>query len=209
MGRTMPAGIEHYRKNDASNINTFMEKYYVYEYLRKDGTPYYIGKGTGFRAYAKNRAYKPSDKSRIQIIKENLTEQEAWDYEIELIAMYGRKDLGTGILKNKTDGGEGGSWSEERKLKLSITNKGRTPWNKGLTSDIDDRVLNNSIERSKVRYSEETKKAFRKPKSEQGKANMSLGQKGKKYPKVPCKHCGLLYPSNSMASHLRKHKGDQ
>jgi hypothetical protein len=92
---------------------------------------------------------------------------------------------------------------------LSIAGKGRTPWNKGLNSKLDMRVKKNAESRSKVKYSEETKQAFRKPKSEQGKANMSLGQKGKKYPKVPCKHCGLLYPSNSMASHLRKHKGDQ
>lgn len=140
-----------------------MNKYYVYEYLREDGTPYYIGKGTGFRAYEKNRAYKPNDKSRIRIIKENMTEQEAWDYEIELIAKYGRQDLGTGILKNKTNGGEGGAKSEETKQKLSKANKGKIPWNKGLTKS-DPRVLKNAISRSLVRYSEETKMAFRKPK---------------------------------------------
>ena len=83
-----------------------MNKYYVYEYLRENGSPYYIGKGSGFRAYCK-RPYKPKDKSRIKIIKDNLTEEEAFNLEINLIKQYGRQDLGTGILKNKTDGGEG------------------------------------------------------------------------------------------------------
>lgn len=184
-----------------------MNKYYVYEYLREDGTPYYIGKGTGFRAYEKNRAYKPKDKSRIRIIKENMSEQEAWKYEIELIALYGRQDLGTGILKNKTDGGEGGAKSNETKNKLSIANKGKTPWNKGLTKD-DPRVLKNAQSRSRVRYSEETKKAFMKPRSEEGKKNMSLGQIGKKYPKRPCDKCGKEIPTNAMASHMRTHKGE-
>lgn len=181
-----------------------MNKYYVYEYLREDGTPYYVGKGSGFRAYCK-RPYKPNNKSRIKIIKDGLTEQEAFSLEISLIEYYGRQDIGTGILKNKTIGGEGYSLSEETKQKISSAGKGRTPWNKGLTKD-DPRVLKNAKARSKVRYSEETKQAFRKPKSDQGRKNMSAGQTGKKYPKIPCVCCGKEIPTNAMASHMRTHK---
>ncbi len=180
-----------------------MDKYYVYQYLRKDGTPYYIGKGCGFRAYTK-RAYKPNDKSRIIIIKDNLTESAAFLLEIELIQKYGRQDIETGILKNKTDGGEGGSKSPETRQKLSEAGKGKIPWNKGLNKS-DPRVLKNAESRAKVRYDDETKKSFMKPKSEQGKINMKMGQMGKKYPNKKCECCGRDIPSNAMSSHMRTH----
>jgi hypothetical protein len=84
-------------------------RFYTYAYLRKDRTPYYIGKGSGKRAYTRNRGElkSPKDKSRIIFLKQNLTEEEAFRHEIYMIAVFGRKDLGTGILHNKTDGGEG------------------------------------------------------------------------------------------------------
>ena len=101
--------------------------FYVYTYLREDGTPYYVGKGSGDRAYKKwGKGIKPPrEESRIVIIEDNLDEQTAFNLEIELIAQYGRKDLGTGILHNKTTGGEGSSghkikgwtWSDESKAK--------------------------------------------------------------------------------------------
>lgn len=84
--------------------------YYVYAYLRTDGTPYYIGKGSGLRAWKhvkRDPTHPPTDLSRIVLLKENLTESESFDIEKHLIAQYGRIDTGTGILRNRTNGGEG------------------------------------------------------------------------------------------------------
>lgn len=82
-------------------------RFYTYAYLREDRSPYYVGKGTGRRAYSKQHSvYIPSEE-KIIILKKNITEEEAIRHEIYMIALFGRKDLGTGILHNKTDGGDG------------------------------------------------------------------------------------------------------
>ena len=97
--------------------------YYTYAYLREDKTPYYIGKGKDERIYSSNRTINsPKDKSRIIYLKQNLTEEEAFRHEIYMISIFGRKDLGTGILYNMTNGGEGVSGlirSKETKKKIS------------------------------------------------------------------------------------------
>ena len=99
-----------------------MNNFYVYEYLREDGTPYYIGKGKDKRAWVKGKTEvgKPTDDSRIVLLKENLSNAEAKALEIELIAHYGRKDLGTGILRNKTAGGDGSVLTGEQNGMFSI-----------------------------------------------------------------------------------------
>jgi len=104
-------------------------EYYTYAFLREDGTPYYIGKGKGKRIYSRHRRIKPpTDMNRVVYLKQNLTDEEAIRHEIYMIDLYGRKDIGTGILRNGTDGGEGVSgrvFSLESKKKLSKSMKGK------------------------------------------------------------------------------------
>jgi group I intron endonuclease len=106
-----------------------INNFYTYAYLRQDRTPYYIGKGSGKRIYSKQRGVNaPKDKSRIIFLKKNLTEAEAFKHEVYMIAVLGRKNLGTGILRNLTNGGEGASGhvkSKEAKKKISEANTGK------------------------------------------------------------------------------------
>ena len=105
-------------------------QYYIYSYLREDYSPYYIGKGSGKRAYNKGskEVKPPRDKSRIRILKVDLTEEEAFLLEKLYILMFGRIDSGTGILRNRSDGGDGASGaikSKETREKLRQANLGK------------------------------------------------------------------------------------
>jgi len=142
------------------------DDYYTYAFLREDKTPYYIGKGRGKRIYSKNRLINPpKDKSLIIFLKKNLTEAEAFKHEIYMIFVLGRKDLGTGTLRNLTNGGEGASGhvkSEETRNKLSVANTGKI-----------------RTEEQKKRYSE-AKSGI--PLTKEHKKKLSVSKSGKNNP---------------------------
>jgi hypothetical protein len=158
--------------------------FYTYAYLRKDRTPYYIGKGIKYRIYSTNRKgiKPPKDKSRIIFLKQNLTEEEAFKHEKYMIAVFGRKDLGTGILHNKTDGGDGCSGairSEKTRKKLSEANKGKNNPNYGKSFSEEHRRKMSEAHKGKV-LSEEHRRKNSEAKT--GSNNPNYGKKGKNHP---------------------------
>jgi len=161
--------------------------FYVYTYLREDGTPYYVGKGKGQRAFYKGkheRIKKPRDNSRIVIVEDNLSEKDAHNLETELIERYGRKDIGTGILQNRTNGGEGisgakfGRPPEERIEKIAASNRGRKHTEKARENMSRGHIGKKDSEETKKKKSA----SARKPKSEVHRKNIAEAKKGEKNP---------------------------
>jgi len=111
----------------------------VYFHRRKnDNEVFYVGIGTN-----KGRAFKISNRTEfwkktavkhgyvIEIVHNNITMEEAIEYEIQYIKQFGRKDKGLGNLVNMTDGGEGtlgkvvNEKGREHAKMLGLSNKGR------------------------------------------------------------------------------------
>lgn len=89
--------------------------FYTYAYLREDGRPYYVGKGKGTRAWDRHGAlgkyWMPPADDRVLILKWGLEQQQAFDHEIYLIAVYGNFWAGGWLNKNFDEGGLGATGS--------------------------------------------------------------------------------------------------
>lgn len=135
-----------------------MREFYVYQYVDENNMPYYIGKGKDNRVNAKHNFTVVPTLEYQQIVKNNLTEEEALALENKLIREYGRKIDG-GILDNIKINHwaclSGWKHSEETKRKISEKTKGHVK-------------------------SEETKQKMRKPKSREHAEKIRLANIGRK-----------------------------
>lgn len=157
----------------------------VYSHTRLDNnTIFYIGIGNEYkRAYSKhsrnsywNNIVSKTD-YKIDILFENLTWEEACKKEVELISLYGRKDLKKGLLANLTDGGDGvKGHSQETIDKITKVHKGRI--------QSEEEILKRVNSRKGYVHSEQTKKKMSSSAkgrlfTEEHLENLSLAHKGK------------------------------
>jgi len=207
------------------DITKERNNFYVYHLIdSKTGLPFYVGKGYGNRMYKHAKYVKngkiPNDNRYLfnkirkilregevidyKKILENVIEKIAFDKEIQDIKKYGRKNNGTGILCNMTDGGEGTSgwhcsrktryrmskaalkrknnhWigkkhTEETKRKMSLAKKGQIPWISG-KHHTEESNIKNRESHSEIVISEETKRKMRENHADRcGKNNPMFGR---------------------------------
>lgn len=86
--------------------------FYVYVYFDRYRVPFYVGKGQGARWRSRGSrnsevsAMMQGPWSHVAFLGFD-DEKLAYDQEIELISMFGRKDISAGPLMNRTAGGDG------------------------------------------------------------------------------------------------------
>lgn len=183
-------------------------KFYTYAYLRKDGTPYYIGKGQGKRAVTRRKKgiNPPGDSSRILFLKMDLSEEEAFRHEIYMIAVFGRKDLGTGILRNRTDGGEGScNPSPETRNKKAEAARARV-------QSLETRKKVSLAHTGRV-HTEQSRQNMSKAqqglkRSESHRKNISRALTGRKRSQEHCKNISLAKTGTKYSKESRKNISD-
>jgi hypothetical protein len=180
------------------------DSFYVYALFRPDGTPCYVGKGSGSRW--KNhewmvRAGLHYNKHLASIIsnaggalqkfkiRTGLTNKQSKEYEVAFIASYGRVTNG-GTLVNLTDGGDGkADYVTPQKTKDLIgkgntgkTRSGETKAQmsrdrKNIPKSLEHRAKIGDGNRGKV-VSDETRAKQRKPKSDGAKESLKAFHAG-------------------------------
>jgi len=177
-------------------------EYYVYKHIRlKDKSIFYIGKGKGDRLDCSknrnehwNRIVSKDGGFISEIIKDNLSEEEAFNFETKIIS-----EIGLENLTNMTEGGNGGDTRKtftEGEYKVWLENKskaqtGKEGWWKG--KKRNEHSLKVKEKHSNGVYSYDW---LKNPKSEETKQKMSDAAKNRIRPMLKCDMCGMEMKTN-------------
>lgn len=190
----------------------FLNNSYVYLHRRLDTNDvFYIGIGSSLKF---RRAFDSSNRNKfwknivrktnyiIGVIYKNITYEQACKYEINLIAMYGKRDLGLGNLVNMTDGGQGTTRikvTEETKIKSKKYKVGKV-----LSEETKEKIRQKALGRKwtkerKIKFSEYRKKVCL---SSEYKLQRKLKMTGKKHSeetkvKMSKSHKGKVFSNHS------------
>lgn len=167
-------------------------KHYLYRHIRLDNNQvFYVGIGTKYD-YAKDEYKRANIKRnrnnlwkavinktdyRVDILLESDDYVFIKEKEKEFIALYGRKNLGTGTLVNLTDGGDGSIGficKSETREKLSKINSGENHPNYGKSSFM---LGKKHTEEAKKKMSE---KAIGRIMPQETREKLKVSMKGKK-----------------------------
>lgn len=168
--------------------------FYVYQHLKADsGEIFYVGKGMGKRAYDNYHRSKywkgivAKYGVRVEFIKENLTEAESLQLEIQTIANYRVNGFN---LINMTDGGDGTSGyshTEEHRKKMSEKQTGKNNPRFGKVGTRKGALVSaETIEKLKLSHtgklhSEEQRKKIRESTKIARHGIKTLGMTGRKH----------------------------
>lgn len=153
-------------------------RFCLYIHTRPDtGEIFYVGIGTINRPtysnqrnrHWKNIVAKNNGNFFVDVLCKDQLRYSVYQMEKALIKFFGRKDNGTGILVNQTDGGDG--------------TVGFSPWNKGIpVSDAAKenlRIKNTGQKRNDEFRRKRREYQLGRPRSEETKAKLSIAFKGR------------------------------
>jgi len=160
--------------------------FYVYLHKKPNGQIFYVGKGKGYRAtqkWSRNAHWRRVvDKYgyNVTIFKDNMTEQEAFNLEMELI-----EAIGLDNLTNLTVGGDGTSGFKhkaETKRKIGLANSGSSSWSKGKKFSEEHKKKISDAHKGKIKSLEHREKL----------AKALTGLTGKNSRRGKPVYCGIL-----------------